>query len=273
MTQHDIPAPVDHGADAYDRLAPSMWNPMGNAVAAAADILVGERVLDAFAATGAATIPAAQQTGPEGYVDAVDPEEGLIGLARGKAQAMSLRNVRFAVAEPSAWVGADPYDAALSCYPLPRVESLSALAIRIAGLLRPAGRWSLSTWQQDSFEPFEDLLLKACRAGSSEREDPALSTAREHRRIIGSPEGLAGLLEANGFADISVESVPLSVSLDEDLAWSLVCGSAYRKYLPASSTQTLRVRERFLESLGGTYNLTADSLVAVGRAASTMPVR
>ena len=71
MPESNIGAAFDDGAADFERLAPSLWNPMGNALVAAAEIEVGHRILDAGCGTGATPIPAAQYAGPGGRVDGV----------------------------------------------------------------------------------------------------------------------------------------------------------------------------------------------------------
>src|SRR5215217_1210553 len=153
----------DGGAEDYDRLAPAVWNPVSNAVVAAADVLLGERVLDVFAGTGSGTVPAAQLAGPDGHVDAVDRSSAMLDLAEAKTEALGLDNVSFHRADPAHWEPEAPYDAAISCYGIFLLDDMDAGMDRIVRLLRPGGRIALSAWDDGALEPFGEILLDTIR--------------------------------------------------------------------------------------------------------------
>ncbi|WP_104165928.1 class I SAM-dependent methyltransferase [Arthrobacter sp. SX1312] len=268
----------DGGAEDHDRLAPAVWNPVGNAVVAAADILVGERVLDVFAATGTGTIPAAQLTGPDGRVDAVDRSPAMLDLAEAKAEALALNGVFFHRVDPAEWTPDAPYDAVVSCYGVLLLEDLDAGMDRIVGLLRPGGRIALSTWDDGALERFGGILLDVLREvlPSGTDEDGAdgihgleasgrsSGTAFvENCRRLASVELLTDWLHARGLTNVRVEQFGLTVPLDPDGAWSLVLGSGFRGLLPDDPEILLRVRSVFAERLGDAFVLDADSLIAV----------
>ncbi|WP_247826618.1 class I SAM-dependent methyltransferase [Arthrobacter antioxidans] len=261
----------DGGAEDHDRLAPAVWNPVGNAVVAAADILVGERVLDVFAATGTGTIPAAQLTGPDGRVDAVDRSPAMLDLAKAKAEALALDGVFFHPVEPAEWTPEAPYDAVVSCYGVLLLDDLDAGMDRIVRLLRPGGRIALSTWDDGALEPFGDILLDVLRevlptdtdqedAGGAGRSGMAFV---ENCRKLASTDRLRDWLHARGLTNVRIEQFGLTVPLDPDGAWSLALGSGYRGLLPDDPEALHRVRSAFGERLGTAFVLNADSLIAV----------
>ncbi|WP_394253249.1 class I SAM-dependent methyltransferase [Arthrobacter pityocampae] len=291
----------DGGAEDHDRLAPAVWNPVGNAVVAAADILVGERVLDLFASTGTGTIPAAQLTGPDGCVDAVDRSPSMLDLAEAKAEALGLAGVFFHRTEPARWTPDAPYDAVVSCYGVLLLEDLDADMDRIVRLLRPGGRVALSTWDDGGLEPIGNLLLDALhdvagsapdgtapddaapdgaapagaapdREGASDvdrldRPDrpagPSGTAFVENYRKLASTDRLTDWLHARGLVNVRIEPFGLRVPLDPDAAWSLALGTGYRGLLPEDPEALRRVRSAFEERLGSAFVLNADSLIAV----------
>jgi ubiquinone/menaquinone biosynthesis C-methylase UbiE len=265
MTPRHASALPDQGAEDFELLAPALWNPVANAVVAAADVHLGERVFDAWAGTGAGTIPAAQLCGPDGTVDAVDPSAAMLDMARAKAEALNLENIRFSVGEPSHWT-AGPYDAVLCCYGLFLVPDMAATTTRMASLLRPGGRLALSTWNEGALEGFETILLEAC----AEEQAPAVPRTRPdftaNWEKLASERKLVDWLDAHGFAEVDVHAVSLSVPLEPDMAWSLVLGSGYRTVLPEAPDLRARIRDRFTNLLGADFVLNADSLVATARA-------
>lgn len=263
MTARDATHAPDDGAADFDRLAPALWNTVGNAVVAAADILVGERVLDVYAGTGSATIPAAQLAGPDGRVDAVDPTTPMLDLTRGKAGAMGLENIGFHAQDPREWHTEEPYDAVLSCYGLCRSPDMSAATRRVLSLLRPGGRFALSVWDEGALETFETKLLEACEAEFPDAAPAGPGSFLANQRELTGEGRLTAWLERHGFGQVTVEKLALTVPLDADTAWSLVLGSGYRSVLPDDPAVLERVRAAFLRELGTGFTLNADSLIAV----------
>lgn len=253
----------DDGADHFERLAPALWNPMGNAVVAAADLQPGENVLDACCGSGSSTIPAAQSVVPLGHVDAVDLSRSLLDLAAAKAAALDIDAITFRHADVISWTGESPYDAVLCCYGLFFLNDMPAATRHLAGQLRSGGRLAVSTWQDGAHEPFATLLREACFEAQPHLRDAPIPLPVRQSEAISSAEKLAGFLTSCGFATVQVHDAPLAVPLDTDLAWSLVLGSGYRFLLPAEPVARERVRDRFLHSLNGDLTLNADSLIAV----------
>ncbi len=260
------------GAEDYDRLAPAVWNPVSNAVVAAADILLGERVLDVHAATGAGTVPAAQLAGPAGHVDAVERSSAMLSLAKTKTEALGLGNVSFFHADPADWNPAEEYDAVISSYGVSLLEELDPDMDRILTLLRPGGRIALSTWDEGALLPFGDLLLETIRetGGHPPVEASTVLVFVENYRRLASAQRLHEWLQARGLSDVSVEKLPLTVPLEPDHAWSLALASGYRGLLPEEPEELARVRGALMTNLGDDFVLNADSLIAVG---SLEPVR
>jgi ubiquinone/menaquinone biosynthesis C-methylase UbiE len=253
----------DDGAEHFERLAPVLWNTMGNALVAAADLHMGQSVLDACCGSGSGTIPAAQSVGPDGRVDAVDLSAGLLALAKAKAAALNLGSVRFAEADVSGWTSAEPYDAVLCGYGLFFLPDMAAGAAHLASQLRSGGKLAVSTWQEHAHEPFASLLRELCF-----EEQPQLRAApvpKPTRQMAGisSVDKLRTFLETAGFASVEVHETPLQVPLDAELAWTLVLGTGYRFLLPSDAAARDRVRSRLLEGLGDDMTLNADSLIAV----------
>ncbi len=264
MPASNIGAAFDDGAAEFERLAPSLWNPMGNALVAAAEIEVGQSILDAGCGTGATTIPAAQYAGPDGRVDGVDLSEQMLALAQAKASTLSLENIALHVGDISGFTGDEPYDVVLSSYSIFFLEDMDKGAAQLISNLRPGGRLALSTWAEGSLTPFTDLLVQECRREQPELTGP-LSGARDNTERLNTPEKLTAWLEGFGLQDIKVLSTPAQVQLSPSLAWSLVMGSGLRFLLPGDPEAADRVKAAFLEKLGEEHHLNADTLIATAR--------
>lgn len=253
----------DDGAEDFERLAPALWNTMGNAVVAAVDLQVGESVFDACCGSGASTIPAAQLVGPDGRIDAVDLSSELLALAAAKATALNLDTINFAQADVSGWTSEEPYDVVLCCYGLFFLPDMADGTRHLASQLRSGGKLAISTWQEHAHQPFASLLREACIEEQPHlREAPVAKPARQIA-AISSVEKLRAFLETAGNASVEVHEAPLQIPLDADLAWALVLGTGYRFLLPSDAEGRERVRSRFLEKLGDTPVFNADSLIAV----------
>ena len=253
----------DDGAEHFERFAPALWNTMGHAVVAAADLHIGQSVLDACCGSGASTIPAAQVVGPDARVDAVDLSSGLLALAAAKASALGLDSVNFTKADVSVWAAEQTYDAVLCCYGLFFLPDMAAGARHLASQLRSGGKLAISTWQDGAHEPFVSLLREACFEEQPDLRDAPVPPPLRQMAEISSVEKLYSFLETVGFGSIEVHTAPLQIPLDADLAWTLVLGTGYRFLLPPDAAGRERVRSRFMEKLGNEPTLNADSLIAV----------
>ena len=261
MPEHHLGTVFDDGAADFERLAPPLWNPMGNALVAAADIALGDRVLDACCGSGATTIPAAQFAGPDGVVDGVDLSGELLALNQAKAETLSLNGVRLAKGDVAEWQSDVPYDAALCAYAVFLLPDMDAAAAHMVSLLRSGGRFALSVWQEGAGSPFNELLWKACLQERPELADTPQPKADNLQRV-NTPEKLTAWLQSLGLTDITVTPTPGRVQLNNSLAWSLVLGSAFRSQLPADPAAVERVRTAFLAELGDDFELNTDTLIA-----------
>ena len=264
MPETNIGTAFDDGAADFDRLAPSLWNPMGNALVAAAEVGMGDSILDAGCGSGATTIPAAQYAGPEARVDGVDVSAAMLALAQAKASTLSLENVALHHGDVTEWTAQEPYDVVLSAYSVFFLPDMDAGAAHLVSNLRPGGRLALSTWAEGSLSPFTELLLQECRKETPELAE-GLSRTRDNAERLNTPEKLTGWLESLGLGDIKVLETPAQVQLSPSLAWSLVLGSGLRNLLPSDPEAAERVRTSFLALLGEEHNLNADTLIATAR--------
>ena len=261
MPESHIGTAYDDGAADFERLAPSLWNPMGNALVAAADIALGDRVLDACCGSGATTIPAAQFAGPNGVVDGVDLSGELLALNQAKADTLSLAGVRLTRADAGTWTSDVPYDAVLCAYAVFLLPDMDAAAAHLVSQLRSGGRFALSVWQEGAGSPFNELLWKACLQERPELADTQQPQAENLRRLD-TPGKLTSWLESLGLTDVTVTPTPGRVQLSGSLAWSLVLGSTFRTQLPEDPAALERVRTAFLAELGEDFELNTDTLIA-----------
>jgi SAM-dependent methyltransferase len=241
-----------------------LWNPMGEATVAAAGIGPGERVLDVCCGAGASAIPAARAAGPGGHVDAVDLAGRL--LDQGRRAAAGLPQLTFTRADATVW-DEDGYDTVQCVYGVFFLPDMNASCARLTTLLKPGGRFVVTTWAENAIEPVPRLLGDAVVAEGGE---PKPSRGRGAGADINTPGKLAAWLESLGLHDIRVTTREHHLPLDETTSWAIVMGSAMRMRLDGVAEDVLpRVRARFTELLRRheVDRMNAVSLIGIGRTA------
>jgi ubiquinone/menaquinone biosynthesis C-methylase UbiE len=265
MKPADIGAVFDSTEADFARLAPHLWDPFGRATVEAVGIRPGDRVLDVCCGAGGSALPAAVATGPAGSVDAIDLAGTLLRQGRRRAEAQGLVNVRFIQADATAWKPPDGerYDVTVCVHGIFMLPDMDATAARLARLLRPGGRFTVTTWAGGALENFGIALADAV---ARERGTPPVAPAqRDAVTKIASEAGLRGWLAGLGLTGVTVTRVPMTLPLTEDLAWLLVLGSGFRGILHGLSPgATARVRDTLLALLREREIGAADTTTLIG---------
>jgi demethylmenaquinone methyltransferase / 2-methoxy-6-polyprenyl-1,4-benzoquinol methylase len=111
------------------------------AAAAAADVAAGDRALDCCTGTGDLAFALADRVTPLGEVVGIDFSEGMLALARQKAQGRPGERITFAEADMLALPYADgAFDAATVAFGIRNVADLDAGLAEMARVVRPGGR-------------------------------------------------------------------------------------------------------------------------------------
>jgi SAM-dependent methyltransferase len=259
----DVGDVFDAGQEEFAALGPVLWNPLGEATVAAVRPRPGDRVLDVCCGAGASAIPTARAVGPEGHVDAVDLAERL--LEQGRAGAKDLPQLEFVHADAAAWQGRD-YDVVQCVYGIFFLPDMDASVDRLVSLLKPGGRFVVTTWAHGAITPVPEILGEAVAAeGGEPSEDVRGDSWR-----IDKPETLTEWLVARGLRDVQVAIKNYRTPLTEKTAWSIVMGSAMRVRLIGVAEEVLpRVRARFVDLLvtRKVEHMSAVSLIGIGRTA------
>jgi ubiquinone/menaquinone biosynthesis C-methylase UbiE len=263
MSARDPGLAFTDGALQFELWADKLWDPMGRDVAEAAVLQPGEKVLDACCGTGAATLPAALAVGPTGTVDGVDLSTGLLRIAAAHLAERRILNTTLTEADVTQWRGHRTFDAVLCSYSMFFFSDMEAGVEHLASMLRPGGRLVASTWVEGALEPFAGRILEAAI-----KERPRLAGVvplpNQNMAKIASAESLAGWLSERGLEDVSVSRHPLTLSVDDDMAWNLVMGSGWRTLLPRDPEAIARVRREFIHSVGPQVEMNSDALIGVG---------
>ena len=99
----------------------------------------GMRVLDAGCGAGDVSFLVAELVGPEGRVVGVDRSADALTTARGRADALGLRQVAFLESDVGTVAPAGPFDAVVGRQLLSYVADPVAVVRHLAGLVRPGG--------------------------------------------------------------------------------------------------------------------------------------
>lgn len=257
----DLGDVFDAGQEEFAVLGPVLWNPLGEATVAEASPQPGDRVLDVCCGAGSSAIPAARAVGPSGHVDAIDLAERL--LEQGRESAKDLPQLDFVHADATMWPRRD-YDVVQCVYGVFFLPDMDASVDRLVSLLKPGGKFVVTTWARDAITPVPEILGEAVVA---EGGQPAESRRGPSWRID-QPETLAGWLDARELRDVKVVTKEHRMPLNERTAWSIVMGSAMRVRLNGVAEDVLpRVRERFVDLLVDrkVEYMSAVSLIGIGR--------
>lgn len=261
-----VPEPgrtASEDAEQFDALSPALWNPMGNAVVAAARLQTDDHVLNAFCRTGASAVPAAQTVGRVGMIDAVDPSAAMLDVAGRKAQALDLGQLNLVHDDPLTWPNERAYDAVVASYELFTLPDIDVAGSQLASLLNPGGRFAVSVWASGAHAEFAETLFRICASRRPNSACGASLVATNIRRTD-TPEKLGKWLTELGLTNVEIAPTEVSVPLNAGLAWSLVEGTWYSRLLPENPGIRDQIRAELYQELGEDYVLNANTLIAVG---------
>ncbi|MDR5698607.1 class I SAM-dependent methyltransferase [Agromyces aerolatus] len=267
------------GATAVTALDAALWEPLASAALLRSQPQFDETVLDAWCRDGAAAVPTAALVGPGGRVDAIDPDELLVAVARERGA--DLPQLEVHIADPAEWP-TDGYDLVQCVLGLASCSTPDETARHLVSLMRPGGRIVVSLWADGALRPLADLAretLAEVHTGPVERDETARGSkpgeaaeASVAVALPGTPGTLATLLHDLGLAEVRAERVDRHLDLSGDLAWELVLGAGL---LPAETLAELdddaldRLRSGIVAGVAEREltRVDASTLIAVGHRA------
>lgn len=238
------------------------------------DLQPGERLLELAAGPGDTGFMAAELIQPGGTLISSDGAEGMLDVARARAEALGITNVEFKqlglewIDLPTATV-----DAVLCRWGIMLIVDPEAAAREIRRVLKPGGRAVLAVWDAPDANPWATTPGRALiKLGHSEPPDPDAPGMF----ALAAPGKLKELLQSAGFVDVIVDSVELPrdhASIDDYLADTKNLSGVFRRALEELSDEQRAEVDRTVAAIAepymhadGSVHFSGRSLVALARA-------
>ena len=219
------PLNFNGAADFFDHSALSFRDYFGRKAVEKLNIGEGARVLDVCCGTGSSAIPAAELVGPPGIVIGIDLAERLLELAREKASRRGLQNISFRAADMLKLdYPTESFDAVVCVFGIFFVPDMPAAVRQLWRLVRPGGKFAITTWGRNVLEPANSLFWRSVREVRSE-----LPIASNPWDPISDPEGLRQMLRDGGVEteELIAENKWHPIPSPEDW-WTIILGSGRR---------------------------------------------
>jgi SAM-dependent methyltransferase len=195
-------------ADAYAGSFAALCGATAGALLDAAEVGAGTRVLDV--GTGPGTVAAAALARGAGVV-AVDAEPGMVALAAANAPEAA---VRHAVLPELPFPDAS-FDAVVANFVVNHVEDPWAALSELRRVVRPGGRLAVTIWHGTENTAMSLFGLALEEAGVVRPAYPTLPVD-----FARTAEGLSGLLEKTGWADVVSRELAWTHREDPEVWWS-----------------------------------------------------
>jgi ubiquinone/menaquinone biosynthesis C-methylase UbiE len=234
----------DAAADHYDGPALAFWSRAGTRTVERLGLPAGAAVLDAPCGSGASALPAARAVGASGSVVGADVAEGMLALARAKAEREGLDNAEFRLGDMRALGYPDEsFDAVVSVFGIFFVPDMPALAAELWRMVRPGGVLAVTTWGLRAFDPGAAAFWEAVA-----EVRPELVRAFSPWDSLDTIDKLLELLDQAGIdGEAEAEDGEQPMRGPDDW-WAVILGTGYRGTLDALSSDHRAHVERHVRS-------------------------
>jgi SAM-dependent methyltransferase len=232
----------------YDEMESRLTAPVSERMLELARLGPGMRVLDVASGMGEPSLRAAQRVGPSGFVLGTDVAEGMLEVARERAQAQALTNLEFRVADAETLeVPEQSFDVATVRWALMYMRQPERALARLWRALRPSGRLVCACWAGPEQVEYWSLPRKTV---ARVHQFPPVDPDAPGLSRFSDPERLRPLLTCSGFTMEHAESMHVPVMEAEDAAgvvrWIRELGGPVAKVVEALPPEAQRAWEEEL---------------------------
>ena len=224
------------------------WDDHGRRAVERMGLAPGALVLDVGCGAGAATLPAAQVVGQDGWVVGVDLSDRLLELARRKAARHGIENVTFLHQDMTALPFPEAhFDGVISNFSIYFADDVAGLIGQLWRMVKPGGTLMIATWAPPIFEPL-DTLFRLCAEPELPhlRRLPSSMDRVMHSHLLQQMMREADAIGALAEVEYGCHELP-----HPDDWWNLVVGSGLRRIVETMNDEDLaRVRERMTRWIG-----------------------
>jgi SAM-dependent methyltransferase len=250
--------------------------PFGTAVLEAARPQPGEHVVDVGCGCGWTSLALAEAVGPRGAVLGVDVSAPMLEVARRRAQARSLAQATFAVADASARAFGAEFDLVTSRFGVMFFADPTAAFANLRRALRPGGRLAFVCWGPVADNPWFAVPMAA--AGTVVALPEPTPPGEPGPFAFADRARVQRILEGAGFGDIAIEGAAPPFVLGPDVETAATnaveTGPVSRVLAEESEPTRARVRAAILGRLAtyaGSGGVVLGSSVWVVRARAAPP--
>jgi len=241
-----------------------MWTGLDRAGQPVSDRLVelarikqGDRVLDIATGSGEPGLTAARKVGVEGVVIASDQSPAMLDLARERAAALGLHNVKFVETDAeSLAVNERDFNAAICRWGLMFVPDLDAVSRRIAQLLVAGGTFATSVWGPAEKVPMITAGDEHVRALANL---PAPPPEAPSPIKLADTRSLERALADAGFKDIRVELINVRFEFESPEAFTELRRAMSTPFRTMLEKQTPELRDKILDAITDAARKFADA--------------
>ncbi len=222
----------------------------------------GARVIDIASGAGDPALTAARKVGPTGMVIATDQSPAMLELARQRAAALGLRNMKFFVTGAEELkVEEGGFDAALCRWGLMFVGDLDAAIRRIGQLLAPGGRFATAVWGPPDRVPLISLGDEQLRQMINL---PAPSPDAPGPLKLADTRPLERALSAAGFRALHAERIKVRFEFESAQAFAEQRRQVSTPFRLMLSKQPPELQQRIMEMLAREARRYADAAGRIG---------
>src|SRR5215211_826211 len=219
-----------------------------------ARIECGHKVLDLACGYGEPAVTAALKIHPSGSVLGIDISRGLLSIAKGKASAYGLTNIRFEqeniekIELPKSY-----FDSALSRWGLMFFQNIESTMKKVYDCLVSGGRFAVAVWGPPERVPMLSIpfqatmrVMSSTGVGSTADINCLLSQCnRASPFSLSNKQSLERVFQGASFKEVRIECVPLIIKLNspgEFAKKTLELSAPLNQMLMKMNTNAERVR-------------------------------